>query len=70
MGVNINVSYVLSIGSTGSCIVFACSASTWLKSVDEGTPGPRIITVFSDTSFSGLTGSTTESWVDEVSEPL
>jgi len=53
---------------TGSCEVFTCSVK--LKSLDGDVLAPRTMTVASGTSFAGLIGSTTDSCVDDVSDPL
>lgn len=54
--------------ATGSCDIFTCSGKP--KSVDEDTLEPRTMTGIPGTSLAGLIGSTTDSWIDDVSEPL
>jgi len=58
---------MLSAVAIDSRSVFACSSKS--KSVDEDALVPRTITGTPDTSLAGLMGPT-DSWIDEVSEPL
>jgi len=59
---------MLAEAATGSCNVFECSGEP--KSVDEDELEPWTMTGAPGTVLVGLIGSTTDSWIDEVSESL
>jgi len=65
---DVGVGKMLSDATKGSCNVFTSSGKP--RSVDEDALVPCTMTGATGSSFAGLIGSTTDSWVDEVSEPL
>jgi hypothetical protein len=65
---DVGVGKIFSVATTGFCNVFTYSGKP--KSVDDDALVLRTMTGAPDTSLAGLIGSTTDSWIDEVSESL